>query len=467
MDQPRANVISFLKEKRMDPDGIDMESCVELFMKEMERGLEGGLSSLRMIPTFIDAEKEIPLDRPAIALDAGGTNFRVAEVRFQRGGPPAIERFSLHSMPGLDGEVSKREFFETVVDYMRGVLGVAETGRGANIGFCFSYPTEILPSGDGRLIRFSKEVKAKEVEGELIGKNLLAVLRERGFGGFERVVVLNDTVATLLAGRTGLPGRVFDGYVGFILGTGTNCCYVEKNVNIAKRRDLDPRREQIINVESGGFEKGPGGAVDAEFDKTTADPGKHTFEKMISGAYFGPLCLKTVQAAAEEGLFSRAFSREAGQVTTLRTKDVNDFLLAPALSREDRISRAVEGADAGAAARMDAAGGGGPIALIASRGTGEDLVTLFHLVERLVERAAKLTAVNISSVVLKSERGKNPRFPVCVTAEGSTFHGLRGLKQMVECYLKSYLVERRERYFEFASVENATLIGAAIAGLTN
>jgi hexokinase len=451
----------------MDPDGIDMESCVKLFMEEMERGLDGRASSLQMIPTFIDVEKEIPLDRPAVVLDAGGTHFRVAVVRFQRGGPPVVERFSLHSMPGLRGEVTKREFFETIVDYMRGALECVGTGGGKKLGFCFSYPTEILPSHDGRLIRFNKEVKAKEVEGELIGENLLAFLRARGFTNLERVVVLNDTVATLLAGMAGSAGRVFDGYVGFILGTGTNCCYVEKNGNIGKRRDLDPRREQIINVESGGFGKGPAGEVDDEFDKATVDPGKQRFEKMISGAYFGPLCLKTVQTAAAEGLFSGAFSRAASEATSIRTNDVNDFLLAPALARPGTAAEPGGGASAEAAAVRGGGAGENPLARIASRGTGDDLVTLFHLVDRLVERAAKLTAVNISSVVLKSGRGKNPCFPVCVTAEGSTFHGLKGLKRKVECHLEKYLSQRRERYYEFVSVENATLIGAAIAGLTN
>jgi hexokinase len=385
-------------------------------------------------------------------LDAGGTNFRAAVVGFEAGGPPVIERFSLRPMPGVGHEVSKREFFETVAEHIREAIGGDDAGVGRNIGFCFSYPTEILPSRDGRLIRFSKEVKAREVEGELIGENLLAVLRARGFTKLERVVVLNDTVATLLAGRAVSAGRVFDGYVGFILGTGTNCCYVEKNANIPKRKDLDLGLEQIVNIESGGFEKGPGGVIDAEFDRATANPGKHTFEKMISGAYFGPLCLKTVQTAAEEGLFSAPFSRAVRRLTSLGTKDVSDFLLVPA-------PRNTAGAAGGT--------GANPLAEAASHGTEEDLVTLFHLVDGLIERAAVLTAVNLSSVVLKSGRGRNPCHPVRVTAEGTTFYGLKGLKQRVECRLDGYLVRTRERYYEIASVENATLIGAAIAGLTN
>jgi hypothetical protein len=44
---------------------------------------------------------------------------------------------------------------------------------------------------------------------------------------------------------------------------------------------------------------------------------------------------------------------------------------------------------------------------------------------------------------------------------------LKSLKSKVEYYLKSFLEEKHNRFFEIVSVENATLIGAAIAGLTN
>ena len=51
--------------------------------------------------------------------------------------------------------------------------------------------------------------------------------------------------------------------------------------------------------------------------------------------------------------------------------------------------------------------------------------------------------------------------------EGTTFYHLRYLKQRVEYYLKDYLENRKGIYYEIMNVENATLIGAAIAGLTN
>lgn len=440
----RAKVKGFLKRLGMDPDGIDIGTHVGFFLEEMERGLEGAPSSLQMIPTYIEAEPEIPSDTPVIVIDAGGTNFRAAVVRFTAEGAPVIERFSRRPMPGTEGEVSKDEFFDLVAGSIEGLLGEA-----SDIGFCFSYPTEILPDHDGRLVRFVKQVKAKQVEGALIGQCLLEAIRARGHGGARRVVILNDTVATLLAGRAAFADRAFDGYVGFILGTGTNCCYIEKNLNVKKKPGLDPDRHQIINVESGGFSRAPRGSVDLELDGATVDPGSYPFEKMISGAYFGPLCLGMFHAAAGEGLLSGPCALELKKLPALQTHEVNEFLLYPD-GKRDR-----------AAVKEN------PLVLVARRGSGDDLETLFHVVDGLIERAAVLTAVNLSSMVLKSGRGQNPCFPLCITAEGSTFHGLKGLKAKVCFHLTRYLTGARGRYYEIAGVENATLIGAAIAGLTN
>jgi hexokinase len=89
-------------------------------------------------------------------------------------------------------------------------------------------------------------------------------------------VLLNDTVATLLAGRAETSGRRFDSYIGFILGTGTNTAYVEQNANIKKATDLDPDKSQIVNVESGGFGKAPRGKVDPAFDAASVSPGVNT-----------------------------------------------------------------------------------------------------------------------------------------------------------------------------------------------
>ena len=426
----------FLTDNGMHHEDIDMDGCCDIFIEEMQKGLAGKDSSLAMIPTFIEVGKEIPTGKPVIVLDAGGTNFRVAVVRFDTSGKSVIENLIQKPMPGLDEEISKEDFFRTIVDYMGGVVDT-----GDSIGFCFSYPTEILPSKDGRLIRFCKEVRAKQVEGQLIGQNLVAAIRATGYKGSKRIVILNDTVATSLAGVSASKTRAFDTYIGFILGTGSNCCYIESNRNVTKRVDLDVANEQIINIESGSFGKAPRGTIDLQLDESTLDPGKSTFEKMFSGAYLGALCLKTLQQASNQGLFSNVVAEGLLATEELQTKDVDDFMQSPL--------------------------GDDLLAASCGRGTEKDRVATWYLLDALIERAAKLVAVLLSSVVLKTGKGQNPCVPACITAEGTTFYELKSLKTKVECYLKGFLQEKHARYVELVSVENATLIGAAIAGLTN
>lgn len=95
-----------------------------------------------------------------------------------------------------------------------------------------------------------------------------------------------------------------------------------------------------------------------------------------------------------------------------------------------------------------------------------DLGLACHLAEGLVERAAKLTAVNLASIALKSGAGRDPRRPIRVTADGTTFYQLRGLRERALRFLEPFLLERHGVRCAFARVDNAPLIGAAIAALT-
>jgi hexokinase len=426
-------VIDFLKKHGMDYTDIDFNSVVDDFISEMEAGLSGAVHSLAMLPTYIEIPDDIPSAQPVIVLDAGGTNFRVAVVSFDEEKQPVIKDSHYYRMPGIDRETGKKEFFGTIVSYMEDVADQSD-----RVGFCFSYPTEMLPDKDGRVLHFSKEIKAREVLGELVGEGLRAALKERGYAGDKRIVLLNDTVTTLLAGTTLLLERQYGGYLGFILGTGTNIAYVEKNALIKKLTHLPAGEGQIINIETGDFNLAPGGALDRQLDQGTKDPGRYTYEKMLSGAYFGPLCAILFQAACREGLLSPAAGGALQNITDCDTKMVSEFMRAPF--------------------------GGGPLAQAVA---DADRMRLYTLLDRMIERSAKLAAVGLAASVLKEGGGEDPSRPVCIAAEGSTFFGLRGLRFRTEYYLKKHLTDDRCRFFEFVNIKNATLVGAAIAGLTN
>lgn len=432
-EQIKQSVKDFLQNCGMSAENIDLMGETEKFIAEMEQGLAGAGGSLKMIPTYINASCEIPVGEPVIAIDAGGTNFRVAVVTFDGNKKPSLEGFQKFPMPGTQGKLGREEFFRTIADYLSPLLGKAK-----KIGFCFSYPTEILPNGDGRLIRFCKEIQVDGVEGELVGQGLLDAIAAAGGDMGKSIVLLNDTVATLLGGKAERANRQYGSYIGFILGTGTNTCYIEKIGNITKLDGLHPDGAMIVNIESGAYDKAPRGLVDVEFDAETTNPGEHAFEKMISGGYFGELALATFKRAAAEGLLSAACGKELAAIGEFATKDVNEYLDDPHGS--------------GALARCCAG--------------DADREALYYLVDGLYERAAKFVAANLSAVVKKSGAGRSPCMPVCVTADGTMFNKSKMFRSKLEHYVKVHMNEAMGLYAEFIEVENATLLGTAIAGLT-
>ena len=425
------NIDKFLEQHKMRAADIDIRKLVETFTTEMIGGLEGRDSSLRMIPTYIEADNEFFTEMPVAAIDAGGTNFRAATVKFTSQGKLELSDNVTASMPGLDGEISKEEFFETIAGHIKPI-----TDKCNRIGFCFSYPTEIFPNKDGKLLQFCKEVQAPGVVGEMVGKSLLETLGTPE----KQLVLLNDTVATLLAGKSSSFGKEYDSFIGFILGTGTNTCYIENNRNIPKTKDLDPEKSQIINVESGNFSKAPRTEIDIEFDNTTGNPGNYSFEKMFSGGYIGGLCLYTIKKAAEEGYFTPSSTEKILSLGQLTSEDANNFISEGSSER-------------------------GP--LQSCMATEKDEANCAAIIESLVDRAAKLVAANLAAVLLKTDKGKSADRPVLITIEGTTFYKMNNLKPQFENYFGEYLSGERERYYEFTEVPQSSLIGAALSALIN
>ncbi|MEN8115558.1 MAG: hexokinase [Bacteroidota bacterium] len=419
----------FLKSYKMTADSLNMNELVDTFLNEMDNGLAGKESSLLMLPTYIEAEGDVKANEPVVAIDAGGTNFRTAKVYFNEKLELITENIQLNKMPAVDEELSKKEFFDTFADYLNDYKTVSE-----KIGFCFSYAAEIFPNKDGKLLEWSKEVKAPEVIGEMVGEQLL-----KAMGTPEKqLVLMNDTVSTLLAGKAATAGKTYDTYIGFILGTGTNTSYIEANDNITKTPGLDLAASQIINIESGNFDKMPRANIDIAFDNTTKNPGRYSFEKMFSGGYFGGLCTTALKVAAAEGLFSNASKVEG--LAELTSEEVNKFVC-----------------------NIDLDSNG----LGAALPTDEDKATATEIINGLIERAAKLVAVNLASVIIKTGKAKSAEKPVLMTIEGTTFYKLNNFQKMFEEFLQGFLSGDNQRYYEIVEVENSSLLGAAIAALVN
>ena len=422
----------FLKRNGLDVEGIDREALLAVFEEEMSAGLAGRPSSLLMIPSFISIDRPVKTDTPVVVLDAGGTNLRAAVVTIDAAGKTEIGAFMKGVMPGTKAEIGAEAFFDAFADF---VLPIAE--RSDTIGFCFSYAAEILPDCDARLIRWSKQIQAPSVEGQLIGSGLKRQLAQRGYE--RRVVILNDTVATLLAGKSVGVTRNYSAYVGFILGTGTNTAYVERNARITKRADLDASGSMAINVESGSFGRVEQNVFDKILDGGTRDTGYYMFEKMISGAYLGSLGHVVLREAVKAGLFSPAAAAEISAWPALSNKNLDDFC------------------------------GGAPAPdnpFLNAAFSAPDRETAVRLCTPVYERAAVLTAVNLASAILKTGEGKDPVRPVCVNVDGSTYYRTltADFRKRVQRELKALLAPRGIAY-ELIRVDDSPVIGAAVAGL--
>ena len=163
-------VDAFLAEYGMDPARVDLDQCARAFQADMERGLRGDPEArMPMLPAYLAPEGDIPQDQPAIVI-AGGTNFRIGLVSLGARGPE-IQDLRVFPMPGSQGPITWEEFVDQVSE---AVLPL--TGRSRRVGLCFSYAAEILPNGDGRVLRFSKQVQVEGSEGKELGRDLSAVV---------------------------------------------------------------------------------------------------------------------------------------------------------------------------------------------------------------------------------------------------------------------------------------------------
>ena len=419
----------FLKKHGLRAEDVDSDKVLDFFSSEMKKGLEGEESSLAMIATYTEAGNDIPDGESVIVMDAGGTNFRTCLVTFNDG-VAEISDFQKVGMPGAKKEVSKKEFFSILADNIQRFMG-----KSKKIGFCFSYAAEITPDHDGIPLMFSKEIKAPEVIGKRLGKELLAELATRGYDTEGMTVsIVNDTVATLLAAKAAYKGDAST-YIGFILGTGTNTAYVERNSNI-KKLSLS-EGSQIINVESGCL-KLELSEIDEEFMKTTKDSNSYHLEKKISGAYLGPFALFVLKKAAEEGVFSSQSVEKLSEMNDLETKDVGGFL-------------------------REAGDFSNPLSFFSAN--KEDAKNAYIIMRSIVERSGKLTALNLTAAVIASGEGDDPRRPVVINADGTTFYKTCFLEDYVKEYLDQILWKKEGKVCQIVSIDNSPTIGAAIAGL--
>ena len=416
----------FLRKYGMDPASVDPMVYAPLIAEDMKRGLAAQSSYMPMIPTYLSNSGSVPKDTPVVVIDAGGTNFRCALLRFTDSGYE-LEGLKKSLMPGIEQPASWEEFISFTADMIEPFMD-----RTDKIGFCFSYSADITPDIDGKVIRIDKEVVIQDSAGKLVGKSLSEELARRGYPG-KRVIVLNDTAAVLLGGSASLNKAAYSGFVGQVSGTGTNtCCIVPMN-RIPKLHS-DSEREIIVNMEAGLY----GGIRQGEFDRIldarSHDPGLKTFEKQTAGVYLGELVFQMILDAAEEKLVS------------VETKE--------AVSALGRINSAVID---------DWAAGVGLDAICSN---DSDAAFIREISLAMIDRSARCMCSNLLGIALFTGHGDREDRPLCVCAEGSLVQKSRFYRPLLEKYLAEYSAPLGKQ-IELRIGNESTLPGSGAAALLN
>ncbi|KAJ1548223.1 hexokinase A, partial [Nowakowskiella sp. JEL0078] len=298
-------------EKSFTVTSQKLNEIVKHFASEIKRGLAQDGQTLKMIPSFVDKRPTGLEVGTYLALDLGGTNFRVCEITLDGKGTMRnrSKKYTLTEDLKTGTAVRMFDFFaecvESFLDERRSggdpsIPGSVEFYKTLSnghmeeemlqLGFTFSFPTDQTAIDSGTLMVWTKGFTATGAEGQDVVVLLQEAFKRRCcLRYYQRVNVhvaamVNDTVGTLVSHAYSNPQT----YISVILGTGFNAAYVEKVDQIPKLKG-EPGSEMIINMEWGAFDDEhsvlPLTPYDRQLDRGSTNPHRQTYEKLVSGIY--------------------------------------------------------------------------------------------------------------------------------------------------------------------------------------
>uniref|UniRef100_A0A8D1DUZ3 Hexokinase-2 n=1 Tax=Sus scrofa TaxID=9823 RepID=A0A8D1DUZ3_PIG len=305
-DQHRA------RQKTLEPLKLSREQLLEVKRRmkvEMERGLSKethAIAPVKMLPTYVCATPDGTEKGDFLALDLGGTNFRVLLVRVRNGKRRGVEMHNkIYSIPQEVMHGTGDELFDHIVQCIADFLEyMGMKGVSLPLGFTFSFPCQQNSLDESILLKWTKGFKASGCEGEDVVTLLKEAIHRREEFDLDVVAVVNDTVGTMMTCGYEDPHCE----VGLIVGTGSNACYMEEMRNVELVEGEEGR--MCVNMEWGAF--GDNGCLDdlrtefdAAVDELSLNAGKQRFEKMISGMYLGEIVRNILIDFTKRGLLFR------------------------------------------------------------------------------------------------------------------------------------------------------------------
>ncbi|KAG5671718.1 hypothetical protein PVAND_001898 [Polypedilum vanderplanki] len=313
-------------------DNKKLNDVMVKFEREIKKGLSKAHHDESEVKCFVTYVQNLPMGTEKgkfLALDLGGTNFRVLLI-ILKGEEDYEFKSKIFAIPQSLMVGSGRDLFDHIAQCL------AEFIKDMNIqneilplGFTFSFPCQQKGLTTGTLIKWTKGFNCSDVVEKNVVELLEEAIQRRNDIKILICAILNDTTGTLMS----CAWKYQDCKIGVIIGTGSNACYVEK-VRYAEWFDKPGKFDDesvIINTEFGAF--GDKGSLDdirtcfdIEVDKNSINPSNQLFEKMISGMYMGELVRLVIVKLASKGLiFNGKISKKFMQRETFFTKYISEI----------------------------------------------------------------------------------------------------------------------------------------------
>ncbi|KAG7278302.1 hypothetical protein CRUP_029907 [Coryphaenoides rupestris] len=169
----------------------------------MRRGLAQethGQASVKMLPTYVRATPDGTEHGDFLALDLGGTNFRVLLVRVRSGKRRKVEMHNkIYSIPQDTMQGTGEELFDHIVHCIADFLEyMGMKGAVLPLGFTFSFPCQQKQLDQGILLKWAKGFKASGCEGQDVVTLLKDAIRRREEFDLDVVALVNDTAGTMM-----------------------------------------------------------------------------------------------------------------------------------------------------------------------------------------------------------------------------------------------------------------------------
>ncbi|KAJ3593432.1 hypothetical protein NHX12_005767 [Muraenolepis orangiensis] len=294
---------------------------LEWVKSSMRAGLEAGLktrgpSPVKMLPAYVYHTPDGTEHGQYLALDLGGTNFRVLLVKINSGLRRSVRLYTkIYTIP--------LELFDHIVQCISDFLDyMGLKNARLPLGFTFSFPCYQTAIDTGTLVSWTKGFKATNCQGHDVVDMLRDAIKRRNEFDLDIVAIVNDTVGTMMS--CAYEDQQCE--IGLIAGTGSNVCYMEELSNIQKLhqgeeesnqgRTEEDETEHAANNKWGGL--GDDGCLDdiiTPYDKAvdgeSLNLGKQRFEKMTSGLYLGEIVRHVLLDLTRRGLLFRGHVTEA------------------------------------------------------------------------------------------------------------------------------------------------------------